>query len=352
MKKMSALFFLIFLLIFAACSDKEASKEVEEPKDEPTDTEVETEVEPEEIEYKNVFPLTGIKTNEPVNNRIVGVMINNHSSARPQSGLSQADIVYEILAEGPITRFIAFYHSETPEVVGPVRSAREYYGKLANELNAIYVYHGAAAHVEQKILSTGVDVLQGMIYDNDQFLFKRESFRVAPHNSYLIYPNVYEVASQNGIAVEGDYEPYPFLEEEEVEALSGSPATEVEVIYFENQEEVLYEYDEVNEKYVRYSDGEKTVEYETEEPILLDNIFIVETAHAIIDDEGRRSVDLDSGGKGYLIRKGTVEEVTWENVDGRILPFQDGQPMKFVPGKTWINVVPTSPGIEQSVTIQ
>src|SRR5690606_38268173 len=134
MKKMSALFFLIFLLIFAASSDKEASKEVEEPKDEPTDTEVETEVEPEEIEYKNVFPLTGIKTNEPVNNRIVGVMINNHSSARPQSGLSQADIVYEILAEGPITRFIAFYHSETPEVVGPVRSAREYYGKLANEL--------------------------------------------------------------------------------------------------------------------------------------------------------------------------------------------------------------------------
>src|SRR5690606_9394106 len=162
----------------------------------------------------------------------------------------------------------------------------------------------------------------------------------------------YEVAIENGIEVEAEYEPYPFLEEEEVEAISGTPATEVEVIYFENQEEVLYEYDEVNEKYVRYSDGEKSLEYETEEPILLDNIFIIETPHAIIDDAGRRSIDLDSGGNGYLIRKGTVEEVTWENVNGKILPFQDGKPLKFVPGKTWINVMPTSPGIEQSVTIQ
>ncbi len=343
------LIFMLMVFVLAACNDDKAKEVTEEPEE----VEVEEEVAADpKSELKNVYPLTGIKTNDPVNNRIVGIMVNNATQARPQSGLSQADIVYEILAEGPITRFLAFFHSETPEVVGPVRSAREYYGKLAFDMDAIYVYHGAATHVEEKILSTGVDVLQGMVYDNDQVLFKREDFRVAPHNSYFIYPNVYEVASENGIDVEREYEPYPFLKDDEVAELSGNPANQVEIVYFEGQEEVMYEYDPSIEKYIRYNDGEKTIELDDEEPILLDNIFVVETHHEVIDSANRRAVDLESGGNGYLIRKGTVEEVTWKNVDGRILPFQDNEPLKFVPGKTWINIVPTSPGIEQSVTIQ
>src|SRR5690625_7277432 len=63
---------------------------------------------------KNTFPLTGINTDEGADRRIVGVMINNHPAARPQSGLSQADIVFEMLAEGNMTRFLAFFQSEQP----------------------------------------------------------------------------------------------------------------------------------------------------------------------------------------------------------------------------------------------
>jgi hypothetical protein len=353
-RKGLAIIFTLLLLIFTACKDKEANNEVpDEPEvEEEQENEPVVNEEPEpEPEPKNTYPLTGLKTDEPVNNRIIGVMVNNYADARPQSGLSQADIVYEVLAEGPITRFLAFFHSETPEVVGPVRSAREYYGKLALGMDSIYIYHGAATHVEQKILSTGIDVLKGSIYDNDKFLFKREDFRVAPHNSYLIYPNAYEVAEKNGIEVEWEYEPYPFLGEEEVKQLQGQAANNIHIVYFEGQEEVTYEYDEVNEKYTRFNDGQKTVELETEDPILLDNIFIIETPHQVIDSANRRAIDLDSGGKGYLIRKGIVEEVEWKNVDGRILPFKNDEEVKFVPGKTWVNIVPSSPGISQSVQI-
>jgi hypothetical protein len=341
-------FIVLLLLIFlVACKDEETNKPVEEP----TEDESTEQVESPEPEPKNTYPLTGLKTDEPVDNRIVGVMVNNYTDARPQSGLSKADIVYEILAEGPITRFLALFQSEIPEEVGPVRSAREYYAKLALDLDAIYIYHGAATHVEEKILATGIDVLQGALHDNDQVLFKRADFRVAPHNSYLIYPNVYSVAEEKGIEVKKNYEPYPFLTEEEAANLSGNPAKNIHIVYFKNEEEVTYEYDEVNEKYVRYNDGMQTVELETEEPVLLDNIFIVEAHHEIIDSANRRAVDLESGGNGYLIRKGTVEEVQWKNVDGRILPFKNNEPLKFVPGKTWINVVPDSPGIQESVTI-
>lgn len=340
---------MMLALFLTGCNNNDASDNENKEDTEQPVAEQENPEEPSEPEFENTYPLTGLGTNEPVNNRIVGIMVNNHTKARPQSGLSKADIVYELLAEGPITRFLAFYQSEEPEVVGPVRSAREYYADLALGMDAIYVYHGAAKHIENMIVNKGVDLIRGAVHDDDQYLFKRESFRQAPHNSYLIYPNVYEAAEQKGLETKKEYEPYPFLSKDEINQISGDEANRVHIVYREGLEEVTYEYDEVNEQYVRYSDGEKTVELENEDPIVLDNIFIVETGHRVIDSALRREIDLESGGRGYLIQKGTVQEVEWKNVDGRILPFKDGKEVKFVPGKTWVNVVPESPGIDQSI---
>ncbi len=90
--------------------------------------------------------LTGVQYPEMeagswVNERPVGVMINNHVDARPQSGLVYADLVYEIVAEGGITRFLAFFHTITPEKIGPVRSTREYYLVLVKELSDAMIMH-------------------------------------------------------------------------------------------------------------------------------------------------------------------------------------------------------------------
>src|SRR5699024_12217957 len=115
---------------------------------------------------------------------IVGVMVNNHQEARPQSGLSKADIVFEILAEGSITRFLALFQSEQPDVVGAVRSAREYYANLADGYGALYVYHGAADFVDDMIAIWGCEHLKGSFYDNVGLFFKWIDFRSAPHNSY------------------------------------------------------------------------------------------------------------------------------------------------------------------------
>ncbi|MDE8721632.1 DUF3048 domain-containing protein, partial [Alistipes putredinis] len=80
---------------------------------------------------KNIYPLTGLEADGNVQQRPLAVVVNNHPKARPQSGLSKADIVIEALSEGPITRFLAIYQSEMPEAAGPVRSAREYFIDLA-----------------------------------------------------------------------------------------------------------------------------------------------------------------------------------------------------------------------------
>lgn len=355
---------LLVVLLLGACSQKTGQQDVEEtdepkeeqPKEEETDKvekeEPDEKEEKKEPEFKNTYPLTGEKTNDEVDHRIVTVMVNNHSYARPQTGLNEADMVYEVLAEGPITRFLAFYHSKQPAVLGPVRSAREYYINIAKGYNALYVYHGAAQYIEDRLQQGWIDHLNGMYYDNDRKLFKRESFRRAPHNSYLLFDSVYEKAEKRGYEVKKDHKPLPFLTEEEVKTISGDDAQTISITYSTTpQETVTFKYNAETEKYTRFNDGVKTADLNSKEPTTVDNVFIVETGHKVIDSKLRRSIDLKSGGKGYLIQKGKVQNVTWKNVDGRILPFKDGKEVGFVPGKTWVNIVPENPGINQSVSL-
>ncbi|MFC4559468.1 DUF3048 domain-containing protein [Virgibacillus kekensis] len=342
MLKKSLFYLLITLLtmiLLAGCNGEE--KTADTGKEKENAVEEKEQVETDADEASNVYPLTGVKTNKPVNDRIVGVMVNNHTKARPQTGLSKADIVFEILAEGQITRFLAMFQSQQPEIVGPVRSAREYYFELANGYEALYVYHGAAGFVNDMIKNRGIEHLNGSIYDNDGNLFKRETFRQAPHNSYLLFDAVYEVAKEKSYDVKHDYKPLPFLDKKEVGNISGKPANHVEIVYSDNPMEVVeFKYDEENGNYTRFNDREKTVELNSETPIQVENVFIVFTDHKVIDSAGRRAIDIKSGGDAYLIQNGKIQEVQWENREGRIIPVKDGQPVGFVPGQTWINIVP------------
>ncbi|WP_407271313.1 DUF3048 domain-containing protein [Radiobacillus sp. PE A8.2] len=356
-KQWSSIILMIFLLLLvAACSnDDQASEsnsnenEVQVPEIEEPEEVEEPEPEPEEPEFENIHPLTGIPTNDSVDNRTIGVMINNHPKARPQSGLTKADVVFEILSEYNITRFLALFQSEQPEVVGPVRSARPYYWNLADSFNALYIYHGAATQFENKLRAGIVDNLNGAYYDNDKHLFKREDFRVAPHNSYLLLGAAYEVAEENGLEVTYDHKALSFLSEEEVTAISGDPATEISYSYTSTP--TRYTYDTSTEKYSRFNGDMQTVELDTEEPVQLDNLFILETHHEVVDSSGRREIDFESGGDAYLFQKGKMQEVQWKNVDGKILPYDGDTPVGLVPGKTWINVIPNNPGLE-AVTIK
>lgn len=352
MKKLLIIFALLSLLVVFGCSKKDATDHDQVEKEENDKEFVET-GEPENTDpsLTNISPLTGVGTNESVDQRIISVMVNNHPAARPQSGLSQADIVFEILAEGNITRFMALFQSESPEVVGPVRSAREYYFELANGYDALYVFHGAANFVKDMVVNRGIDHLDGSIYDNDQKLFKRESFRKAPHNSYLIYDAVNEVAESKGYDIISHIEPLPFLESDA--GVEGEGANHITITYpgRSADDTVEYKYDEAQENYERFERKAKTVELSTEEPVEIENVLIMETPHQVIDDAGRRAVDITSGGSALLLQKGKVQEVEWMNRDGQIIPVKDGNPVGFVEGKTWINIVPSNPGMGQIVKV-
>ncbi|MDR7078367.1 hypothetical protein J2Y03_003419 [Neobacillus niacini] len=337
----------VALLLLSGCSDKEKANGPEPKKPVKEVEEVIQEEVENELPYH--YPLTGVGSESKTETRAVAVIVNNHPKARPQSGLHKADIVYEILAEGDVTRFLAVFQSEKPENIGPVRSARDYYIGVAKGLNALFIAHGYSAEAQEMLERGFVDNINGMVYDGT--LFKRSSDRQAPHNSYITYENILKGVKEKKYSMDQSPPKLKFLSEDESESVTGDEAKSVMVSYSGSGVfNSIYEYDESVGKYTRYSDGDQTIDLETKKPILLDNLFIIETTHQVIDEAAHKEIDLESGGSGYLLQKGKVMEVDWKNDNGLIVPTRNGEVVPLVQGKTWVNVVPTNPGIQSSVS--
>ncbi|MFN2747940.1 MULTISPECIES: DUF3048 domain-containing protein [Bacillus] len=283
------------------------------------------------------YPLSGMKTDGDIQKRPIAVVVNNHSKARPQSGLSKADIVIEALAEGRITRFLAIFQSEMPEAVGPVRSAREYFIDLALGFDAVFVHHGWSPGAKSRLESGEADYVNGMDYDGS--LFWRADFRQAPHNSYTSFENIKQAAEEKGYALKARTDSLPFTESRKKPS---KPLYSIRLDYGTTSvaNRVEYGYDQKADGYVRTSNGAVTTDLETDKPVILQNILIAEAEHHQKDAYGRREIDLMSGGKGLLLQNGEVRQINWKNENGRIIPVDDGKTVPFVPGKTWINIIP------------
>ncbi|OEF99467.1 hypothetical protein BHF71_08880 [Vulcanibacillus modesticaldus] len=279
-------------------------------------------------------PLTGLPVEQEVDGRIIGIMINNHYKARPQSGLNKADMVYEILAEGMITRFVAIYHSQQPDVIGPVRSIRPYYLDIINGFDALIV-HAGASNAAFAILQ------QNQLPDIDEITnsggaFWRATFRKAPHNVYTNIEKIKDIAKRRGFRLKGYIPTIPFLGEDE--KVEGIEAKEIKIEYY-SKYVIDYKYDEETKLYNRYVNGAPHKDLETDEQLTARNILVIRTDHKIIDDVGRREIDVNGPGKGYLFQNGIVKEITWQRKDGIIRAYIDGKEQGLYPGQTWIIVV-------------
>nr|WP_106781418.1 DUF3048 domain-containing protein [Lysinibacillus timonensis] len=304
----------------------------------------------EEVVLPYITPFTGERVANKVTTRPILVTINNHPAARPQSGLASADVVYEMLAEGDVTRLLALYQSEIPEDLGPIRSARDYFIEIAEGLDAFYIAHGYSPEAQSMLYNGIVDNINGMNYDGT--LFKRSKDRYAPHNSYISGENVKLGAEKVGASLLYQKKvSYTYYEKEESVSV-GLPANNIEINYSNFDDfNSSYTYNSSSNTYSRESGDEVTTDYLTNEPIALANVLFFEMNHSIIDSAGRRELDLTSGGTAYLFQNGYMREVQWENNDGVLKAVEaDGSDVKLVPGKTWIHFVPTKPGIETSVT--
>lgn len=297
-------------------------------------------------------PLTGEALQQEVTQRPIIVTINNHPVARPQSGLAAADMIYEMLAEGDVTRFLAIYQSELPQNVGPVRSARSYFIDIAKGYDAFYVAHGYSPEAKSMLENHVVDNINGMAHDGT--LFKRSNDRVAPHNSYISFENILKGAEMVDASMNYSKKVLQAFYESDERGKIGIETSQVD-IYYGNSNDFhnSYVYDHQSNQYKRQSAGVDTIDMLTGETLSLSNVLFFEMNHRTLDNVGRQAVDLTSGGNAYVFQNGYLREVKWANVDGIPMAVeQSGEPVKLVPGKSWIHFVPTSPGLQAMVKTQ
>jgi hypothetical protein len=288
-----------------------------------------------------INPLTGLETTKETLERLpFAVMINNHSQARPQAALDQAEVVFEILAEGGITRLMALYLEKQPVLTGPIRSARYYYAEKALEFNSIYVYAGASHEVVDDIEKLKVKSLSAL-KTGDKMFFRRTDRQVAyEHTLYANLEFARDLAQTKGF--EGTSQNLqPFMYRGQSSPLEGSEAKSIEIQYHSNNL-VSYQYVEKDGRYIRSINQKPHVDETSQNQIGTRNI-IIQTASTVITVNGTLEIDLVSSGKGKYISDGRVIDITWKK-DARNTKTYfyalDGKELAINPGNTWIQVVP------------
>ncbi len=299
-------------------------------------------------------PLTGEKFTESeaaswINNRPLAVMVNNYIDARPQSGLIYADVVYEIVAEGGITRFLAFFLDTTPEKIGPVRSTREYYLVLVKELgDAMLMHIGWSPQALEAIETWPVRSL-----GRGGGTFWRDNPRdvAIEHTAYTNGVELREIAS--GLGWDGTRETVSWIFKDDQETYKDNPsATKISIdFWFEGDYSAIFEYDQDKNSYKRFmgydeegnpiphSDQENNAQIEPKNVIVQ---FVSETS-IDGDDKNRLEYELIGSGSALIFEDGKVIEATWtkSSRDGRTLFYDfNGNPVKFNRGQMWISVVP------------
>ena len=335
-KWLSALIVLcIVAVMFSGCGKKAEPVANVEPVATPTPT-----VQPTPEPPKgSPCQLTGMPVEDEADLKLrpIAVMLDNEYNARPQSGLLDAEIVYEIPVEGNITRYMAIYHHNHTEKIGPVRSARPYFIDKALEFNAVYVHCGGSPQALQDLVKLNVNTLNDL---KGSPCFWRAKDRKMPHNLYTSTKLMREVMESNKF--NNKTAPQYFKFSEEFLDLDGKKTRYISFNYSKNYV-VGYEYDEKDKLYYRTINGTRLKDKESGKDIATTNIIVEKTTAKVLDKVGRLEVNNIGKDRGYYLTGGELVEIEWSKSSrtGKTV-YKDlkGNEIIINKGTTWIQVVP------------
>lgn len=280
--------------------------------------------------------------------RPFAVVVENHVDSRPQSGLSQADLVYEALAEGGITRFLAVFQSEDVTSIGPVRSARTYFNDWAQELKAIYVHVGGNSDALYYIKQGIAGVSDADQFFNDPY-FLRVSSRPMPHNTYTSTVRLFALAKARKFDLTPSYESFLFKDDQAAASSEGVVNT-ISIDFSLPAFGVSWHYDSASNSYIRYQAGKKAIDVGNNSEIEAKNIIIQRVANWPVESDTILAISMGTrdGGDAEYYLDGKKIQGSWKYINGRTKFFKknvlNGQEtnteMEFNRGKTWIEVVP------------
>ncbi len=299
--------------------------------------------EPKPIIY---CPLDHVELEEmPV--RPIIVTIGNSPGARPQSGISDADILYEIPAEGGVSRYLAvFYHGQADKI-GPVRSARPYLIDIAREYQGVYIHAGGS---NDAITYLAKNVIPYINQINHSSGFWRDKSRKAPHNLYTSSDNLVQELTAKKWWQKKEVQAFSFAEDV---SLPQKTQGDIEVSYLSSK--VRYTYDTEKECYWRYIGKEKCIDENSQEQLAVSNIIVQKVKSKVLDQEGRLSIDLVGSGEAYFFTKGGFTACTWQKDDlnsRTVYLLADGSEITLTPGKTWIQIIDQNTNLQYEIVAE
>ena len=308
-----------------------------------------------EPEPEFVNPLTGEATETDISgNKPIAIMLNNIKAAMPQQGNSHADIIYEVLAEGGITRMLGVYQDISDlGLVGSVRSARQYYWELARGHDAVYVHAGGSPEFYSSKESSGlvtVDGVNGYYSYASTGLFFRDRERIDgkyyafEHSLLTSGERLTSILSSRGLLGahrEGYENPLRFADWQDAAPVDGDVLTSL-TVNFSNYKSTTFRYDSETGLYSAEQYGSPYIDGNDGSQITVTNVIILKTSCTVVDDAGRIVVDLSSG-EGWFTCGGSIRPITWEKggADQPLRYYDEfGQPLTLGRGKTYVCILP------------
>src|SRR3990167_10550163 len=279
--------------------------------------------------------------------RPLGVMIENHVDARPQSGLSQADIVFEAVAEGGITRFLTIFYCQDTKVIGPVRSARMYFLKLLQGYgkNPLYAHVGGAnTHGPADALGEINELGWDGYNDLNQFAvpypyyyrdYERLPNRATEHTMYAATSKLWKFAAKDrkltnvdkkGASWDKDFTPWEF--KDEAPASNRGKVAKISFPFwsqFGGDYSVTWTYDKKTNTYSRINGGDPFIDKNTGKTHTAKSIIVVFAKESAANDGypgGHMLYGIVGSGDGILFQDGKAAEINWKKPkDNQMITF-------------------------------
>lgn len=298
--------------------------------------------------------------------RPLGVMIENHLDARPQSGLSQSDVIYEAVAEGGITRFANIFYCKDAPHIGPVRSARIYFVDYVSEYgkNPLYAHVGGAntpgpADALGKIRTmnwAGYNDLNQFSIPFPYFFrdYERLPNRATEHTMYSSTKKLWDFAKEKrglsdvdkkGVKWDEDFVKWKF-KDDEASSSPINPSISFDFWKRRSDYSVIWKYQQTGNNYLRFHGAVAHVDKNTNKQLTAKNVLVLFVKESSANDGypgGHLVYKTIGSGKGILFQDGGSTEINWQKKDQfsrSIYKTKDGSEIEFNRGKIWIEIVP------------
>jgi len=279
--------------------------------------------------------------------RPVAVMIDNQGTkCLPQGGIDKAQVIYEIIVEGGLTRLMPiFWGAEADLLIGPVRSSRHYFLDYAMEHDAIYVHFGWSPKAIEDIRKLKINNIDG-VGSGGSIFWDLTNDKNNWQDSYTSMEKIQEYSSKAGYSKSAKKDMVFTYNKEDTDLADGVKAENI-FIKYSSSYDCGYTYDAVTGLYKRFKEGQPQMERVTRKQLMAKNIIVQRVKNYNIegDKEGRQNLDTVGSGSGMYITLGKVINIKWSKSNrssATKYTDENGNEISLNPGQTWVQIVPVN----------